>query len=203
MTMAVAAAQAATALARPEGVQATVRVTVIADGQGMNILSPYSLFPYGWEVHYSGSPEGSTWEVPGVKTFRLRVVPRKAHAYVDLVKIPAAGGLPAGVTIFDPSNAAHTRLRKYAFVIDTGAESSLVTFADRDVLTRAGFAGLPVIGIGGGCQPLGGGLLDFVFPGSRVRPLRASAVAWFDEAPTHNRVALTQVAATYGGVQQG
>ena len=34
---------------------------------------------------------------------------------------------------------------------------------------------------------------------SRVRPLRASAVAWFDEAPTHNRVALTQVAATYGG----
>ena len=33
MTMAVAAAQAATALARPEGVQATVRVTVIADGK--------------------------------------------------------------------------------------------------------------------------------------------------------------------------
>ena len=33
MTMAVAAAQAATALARPEGVQATVRVAVIADGK--------------------------------------------------------------------------------------------------------------------------------------------------------------------------
>jgi hypothetical protein len=134
-----------------------------------------------------------------VKTFRLRVTPGKAHAYVDLVKIPAANGAPAGVTIFDPSNTAHARLRKYAFLVDTGAESSLVTFADRDILTRAGFAGLPVIGIGGGCQPMGGGLLDFIFPGSRVRPLRATAVAWLNETPTHTRVGMARVDPAYGG----
>ena len=103
------------------------------------------------------------------------------------------------MTIFDPINPTHARLRKYSFVVDMGAESSLVTFADRDVLTSAGIAGLPVIGIGGGCQPMGGGLLDFVFPGTRVRPLRATTVAWIDEAPTHTRVALAQVDPACGG----
>ena len=109
MSTVLAAAQAAAAAVRPDGVQATVRVTIIADGKGMNILSPYSLFPYGWEVHYSGSSEGSTWEVPGVKTFCLRVTPGKAHAFVDLVKIPAVGGAPGASRRAAPRARRSTR----------------------------------------------------------------------------------------------
>jgi len=55
-------------------------------------------------------------------------------------------------------------------MVDSGAESSLVREADRDILSRTNeFAGLTVVGIGGTVQPLGGGFIDFIFQGYRIR----------------------------------
>ena len=191
------------AVARPDGAHAAIRVTVVPDTYGMNILSPYSLWPFGWEVCYSGSSNGSTWEVPGVRTYQLRLTPGKAHAHIDLVKVPAGVGHPAGVTIYDPACPAHTSLRQYSFIVDTGAESSLVTHKDRDILTRGGgFAGVTVMGIGGKVNPLGGGVLDFVFPGSRVKPIvngpapvaaTSTTVMWCNEVPEPGRVAFVRI----------
>ena len=153
-------------LQRAEGMHAVVPLTIVPDGPALNVLSPSALFPFKWEVHYSGSEEGCTWEIPGIQTYRLQRAPGKAHAYVSLVRVAAAAGHPEGVTIFDEANPLHRGLRRYDFIIDTGAESSLVLNKDRGVLTRpGGFNGVSVEGIGGRIAPLGGGMIDFVFPG--------------------------------------
>ncbi len=75
-----------------------------------------------------------------------------------------------GIVVKDPLNPKQTTLRTYSFMVDTGAESSLVREVDRDILTRTSeFAGLTVHDIGGTVQPLGGGFIDISFPGFRVR----------------------------------
>ncbi len=60
----------------------------------------------------------------------------------------------------------------YSFMADSGAESSLVREVNRDILSRTNaFAGLTVVGIGGMVQPLGGGFIDLIFPGFRIKQI--------------------------------
>ena len=70
-------------------------------------------------------------------------------------------------------------------MVDSGAESSLSSHADRDLLVRTGeFHGMQVRGIGGAVPPLGGGFIDFVFPGFRVKPMNAQlALQWHVTLP--------------------
>ena len=169
---------------REQGVHATVAFTVVAT-QDMTLIAPRALFPYGWDFHYSGDADGSTWEVPGVRTYRLQQSPGVAHVYLVVVKIPPGEDHPGGVTIFDPTAAHHKGLRQYKLMVDSGAESSLISHADRDLLVRTGeFQGMQVRGIGGAVPPLGGGFIDFVFPGFRVKPMNAQlALQWHVTLP--------------------
>ena len=125
-------------------------------------------------------------EVPGVCTYPLRFEPGAAHAFFDLVKIPAADGHPGGLTPYEADCPAHQRLPRYSLMVDSGAESSLIAERDRGAICRdGGFAGNAVIGIGGRMEAIGGGVLDFVFPGHRVKPLDAKAVLqWANTAPS-------------------
>ena len=73
-----------------------------------------------------------------------------------------------------------------------GAESSLVAERDRSAISRSGgFNGNAVVGIGGRMEAIGGGLLDFVFPGRRVKPLDPKAVLqWANTAPSLRKVGM-------------
>jgi hypothetical protein len=60
------------------------------------------------------------------------------------VKIPRGEDHNGGVTIYDPTAAHHKGLRQYQLTVDSGAESSLISHSDRDLLVRTGdFQGTP------------------------------------------------------------
>ncbi len=103
---------------RERGLHATVAFTVVAT-HDITLIAPRALFPYGWEFHYSGSAEGATLEIPGVRTFRLKQSPGMAHVHLVIVKVPQGVDHPAGITIFDPSAQAHKGLRKYNLIVDS------------------------------------------------------------------------------------
>ncbi len=116
----------------------------------MNLIAPRACFAFGWGLLYSGGYEGSRLEIPGVGSYKLRHEQGHAHAFLDLVRTAT------GVTVKTATNPQHDGLRVYSFIVDSGAESSLVRASDRDILTRTNeFAGLTVIGIGGMVQPMG------------------------------------------------
>ena len=161
------------------GVHAILQFTVIPDNGGMTLIAPNGLFRYGWQFHYAGSGEGSSIEVPGVRTFPLRM--KAAHiggqdrvlAYLDLVRTPQGN-----MTVYDPANPDHSSLRKYEFMMDSGAETSLIKVSDSDVFLRTDtFTGHSVSGVGGPVTSLGGGYIDFAFPGYRVKPMPVAPAA--------------------------
>ena len=150
--------QQSVVLHRPEGVHAVVSFTVVPN-TAMNLIAPRAWFPFGWGFFYSGGCEGSRLEVPGVAGFKLREGQGHSHAYLDLVRTPD------GVTVKNAANRKHDGLRVYSFMVDSGAESSLVRESDRDIFTRTNeVAGLTVAGIGGLVQPLGGGFICLHLP---------------------------------------
>jgi hypothetical protein len=79
-------------------------------------------------------------------------------------------------------------------MVDSGAESSLISHSDRDLLVRTGdYHGMTVRGIGGAVAPLGGGFIDFVFPGHRVKPMNPQlALQWPIRLPAAGGAAVTQ-----------
>jgi hypothetical protein len=122
----------------------------VVPDSAVNLIAPRALFPFSWGFFYSGGYEGSRLEVPGVAGFKLRHGPGHAHAYLDLVRTPE------GATVKNAACRQHDGLRVYSFMVESGAKSSLVRDADRDILSRTNeFAGLTVVGIGGMVQPLG------------------------------------------------
>jgi hypothetical protein len=111
--------QQSVALNRPEGVHAVVSFTVVPD-TAMNFIAPRACFAFGWGLLYSGGYEGSRLEIPGVESYKLRHEQGHAHAYLDLVRTAT------GVTVKTATNPQHDGLRVYSFMVDSGAESSLV-----------------------------------------------------------------------------
>ena len=82
------------------------------------------------------------------------------------------------MTVYDSANPDHSSLRKYEFMMDSGAETSLIKVSDSDVLLRTDtFKGHSVSGVGGPVASLGGGYIDFAFPGYRVKPMPAAPAA--------------------------
>jgi hypothetical protein len=122
---------------REKGVHATVSFTAVATSD-LTLLALRALFAFGWEFHYGGGPEGATLEVPGVRTFKLRQSSGIAHVHLILVKLPASSEHPAGVAIYDSKIPSHRGLRQYQLMVDSGAESSLISHTDRDILVRTG-----------------------------------------------------------------
>ena len=71
------------------------------------------------------------------------------------------------VTFYDDAEPSHQGLTKHSFLIDTGADHSLMRMDKEHLLARKGsFNGVHCTGIAGGpvLPILGAGYLDFVFP---------------------------------------
>ena len=112
-------------------------------------------------------------------------------AFLDLIAVPGTQDDPK-VTLFDAKNPAHAGLQKYAFLVDTGADHSLVRPDTRALLTRNDtFPGVHCTGIvdGATLPVLGSGYLDFVFPGHApsTRAATGSLVNAFDRTLAGSR----------------
>jgi hypothetical protein len=94
--------------------------------------------------------------------------PNSSLAYLVVVLVPGSEADPK-VTFFDSADPSHTRLKQHKFLVDTGADHSLLQPDKMNLLARPGsFPGIHCTGIAGGpALPIvGAGYLDFVFPGS-------------------------------------
>ena len=100
---------------------ATLRVSVQVIPTPVNILAVTPLTEAGWTITLRGHADGSALSCPGcARPFPLR---RDAagNIFVDLV---SDGG--ASYTIFDDHAPAHRALKRHPFLLDTGAEVSIV-----------------------------------------------------------------------------
>ena len=87
-------------------------------------------------------------------------------AYLVIVLVPGTEADPR-VTFFDDSEPSHLGLTRHSFLIDTGADHSLMRLDKAHLLARRGsFGGVHCTGIAGGpaLPILDAGYLDFVFP---------------------------------------
>ena len=122
----------------------------------------------GWS--FSWTPAGHFLTVPGVKAFPLVSRPHSTLAYLSVVLVPGTEEDPK-VTFYDAADATHAGLRQYPFLIDTGADHSLLRPDRESLLARSGSVpGVQCSGIAGGVSlpVLGSGYLDFVFPGYEI-----------------------------------
>jgi len=130
-----------------------------------NLLSLAAMLQAGW--CFAWTPRGHFLEVPGVQRFPLRSENSGNLAYIDVVLVPGTEHDPK-VTLFNPEDPAQADLPRHAFLVDTGADHSLVKPDKACLLARPGsFPGVYCTGISGGAALpiLGAGYLDFVFPG--------------------------------------
>ena len=118
----------------------------------------------GWL--FAWTPAGHFLTVPGVRKFPLSSKPNSALAFIDVILVPGSEDDPK-VTFFDVSDASHVRCARFPFLVDTGADHSLLRASARHLLARRGsFPGVHCTGISGGAALpiLDAGYLDFVFP---------------------------------------
>ena len=147
----------------PRPVHVAVACTVCA--ASADLLSLAAMLEAGWS--FAWTPAGHYVEVPGVRKFDLRTTPGGACAFIDVVVILGTEADPK-VTIYDSEDPQQLLLRRHAFIVDTGADHSLVRPDKAFLLARSGsFPGVRCTGIAGGpaLPVLGSGYLDFVFPG--------------------------------------
>ena len=122
---------------------------VMAEAGNTLCLSP--LIRAGWDLAFTAKPMGSGFTLEGPRGSRLRV-PLRADAagtyYLDLVP-HRAGWIP-----YDASLPQHRAGRKVTFLVDTGAEVTLVGPESLGILagigtvrarTISGFAGAPLM----------------------------------------------------------
>jgi len=119
----------------------------------------------GWS--FTWTPAGHFLTVPGVKSFPLQCRPNSTLAYLVVVLVSGTESDPK-VTFFDVDDPTHVGRTQHSFLIDTGADHSLLQPGNERLLARQGsFSGVHCTGIAGGAALpiLGAGYLDFVFPG--------------------------------------
>ena len=131
----------------------------------LDLLSLAALLEAGWT--FTWTPGGHYVDVPNVRRFALNTFPDSTLTYMCLVPLPDTGAGPQ-VTLWDAGNPAHAGITPLKFLLDTGADHSLIRPQHMHLLARRGsFPGAHCTGISGG-PPLaikGTGYLDFAFPG--------------------------------------
>ena len=137
-------------------VHVSVPCTVCA--ASADLFSLTSMVEAGWS--FAWTPTGHFLTVPGVKSFPLQCTGNSSLAYLVIVLVPGTEADPR-VTFYDDSEPSHRGLTKHSFLIDTGADHSLMRVDKEHLLARKGSFN----GAGGPALPiLGAGYLDFVFP---------------------------------------
>ena len=112
-----------------------------------DLLSLTEMIEWGWS--FAWTPEGHNLNLPGDRMILLDTPPRGQLAYFDLVLVPGTSADPK-VTIFDAAEPSHHGLARHPFLIDTGAEHSLVSPATAHLLARRGsWPGVSCFGIVG------------------------------------------------------
>ena len=112
------------------------------------------------------------FRIPGCASLLPTRTDTKGNHYIDLV--PHMHGL----TPFNPADASHRAARRVAFLVDTGAEMSVIGPESLAVLTDLNsFEGCPITGFSGvPSQPLATGILVIVPPDGAIdTPGRPSA----------------------------
>ena len=149
-------------------VHAEVPCTVCATQE--NLLALSDMLQSGWSFRWT--PLGHFLSVPGIDQFQLSSRPGSNLGYLHLVLHPGTERDPK-VTVYDPSNPTHCALQRHAFLVDSGADHSILQPTVAHLLTRKGsFPGISCSGIVAGppLPILGSGYLDFIFPGHIPRP---------------------------------
>ena len=134
-----------------------------------DLLSLNSMVEAGWS--FTWTPQGHFLTVPGVKAFPLISQAHSTLAYLEVVLVPGTEDDPK-VTFYDHADLSHHGRKKFSFLVDTGADHSLLKPDCAPLLARSGsFPGVRCTGIAGGVTlpVLGSGYLDFVFPGYDTR----------------------------------
>ena len=132
-----------------------VRVATMVVASTGNVLCITPLLRAGWDIGLTARAAGSAFTVPGVADpVRLRADAAGNH-YLDLVPFRD------GFTPFLPSDAGHRAARKVTFLVDSGAEMTLVGPDSISLLVDLGSVpACAVVGFNGvGQLPLQTGIL--------------------------------------------
>jgi hypothetical protein len=136
----------------------------------------------GWNVTFLGAE--ARGELGITEAFPLSLAANGDY-YLDLVADPR---LPVGMLTIAGADPLHHGLRRYSFLIDSGADCNLVDQATAmDILTTAALPSISITGVTGNViRTIGGGTLDLAFfIGGRLlsRPMGGPGATVFSMPP--------------------
>ena len=140
-----------------------------------DILSASALLAAGWEITFSNSHDGSRITIPGHRGSFPIALDSRGNPWVTLT--PAFGQPNPTFELYNPADPNHTIQPRYPFLLDTGAEHSVVSARSLNLLADLNSIPLvPILGVGGPpIMPAHSGLLRLVGPpGSRPSPTAPS-----------------------------
>ena len=149
------------------------------------IVATKSLARLGWNVTFLGSEARGELTAPGIKEPYPLSLAANGDYYLDLVADPR---LPLGMLTIAGADPAHRGLRRYSFLIDSGADCNLVDQAmAMELLTAAALPSIGITGVTGNVvHTIGSGTLDLAFfIGGRLlsRPMGGPGATIFSMPP--------------------